>query len=151
MSGTGTARLGKDCKMYRNTGTYGTPVWSEILPVRDNTLPQADDEVDMSSRGGAGSKEIEPSLRDNSSEFEMVYDPADTNHAALQAAYIARTAIELLILDGNVATTGNQGLRATMKLSKFERKEELAGGVLVSVKVNPCKNANAAPLWFTAP
>lgn len=151
MASTGTARLGKDCNLYRNTASYATPTWSPILPVRDVTLPQADDEVDVTSRGSGGSKEIEPGLRDNSAEFDMVYDPGDTNFAAMQTAKNARTSLEFLILDGPVATAGSQGLRATCKITKMGRKEGLADAVMSDVKICPAKNVNAAPSWFTAP
>ncbi len=150
MSGTGAIVLGFNCHAYYNAGTYGSPTWTEILPIRDMTLPQTDDDVDASSREGEGSKEVEPGMRDNSIEFDMVYNQADAAFAALQAGYNARSAVEFLVLDGPNSTAGSQGLRATMKLNKFTRKEELTGAVMTEVKATPAKNANAAPAWYTA-
>ncbi|MEZ6097169.1 MAG: hypothetical protein R3C03_23590 [Pirellulaceae bacterium] len=31
-------RLGMDAKFYRNTGTYASPVWTEVSNVKDVTL-----------------------------------------------------------------------------------------------------------------
>ncbi len=30
--------LGFQCKLYRNTGTYGAPTWTEVTRIRDNKL-----------------------------------------------------------------------------------------------------------------
>jgi hypothetical protein len=68
----------------------------------------------------------------------------------MQAAYLARTTVELLCLDGPQTTTGSQGLRAVCKITKFTRKEELNGVVMTEVKASPAKNSDSAPVWYVA-
>lgn len=150
MGTTGAATVGFNCHAYYNAGSYSSPTWTEILPIKDLTLPQTDDDAESSSREGGGSKESEPGLRDNGVEYDMVYNQSDSAFAAHQTAYLARTTIELLVLDGLQSTSGSQGLRVTTKVSKFTRKEDLGGVVMTEVSAKPAKNANAAPAWYTA-
>jgi hypothetical protein len=150
MSGTGVIQLGYNCYAYYNAGSFGSPTWTVIDPIRDLTLPLEDEDVDASSRGSLGWKETEPGMADGSVEWDMLYGQTDTAFAALQAAYNGRTTIQLLILDGPQSTAGSQGLNAIMKINKFARKEELKGAVMTELKASPAKNASAAPSWYTA-
>ena len=47
-------KLGLHAKLYRNTGSGGTPAWNEIPNVRDVTLNLETGEADVSTRGNGG-------------------------------------------------------------------------------------------------
>lgn len=141
--------LAEDAKLYRNTGTYGSPTWTEIDNVKDLTLSLDKDEVDLTTRGSGGFKEFADGLIDASVEFQMVWDTSDANFTALQTAFFAKTAVEFLVLDGSSATAGNQGLRVTCMVKSFSRSETLGEALMVDVTIRPVKNANAAPAWYT--
>ena len=143
--------LSEDAKVYRNTGSYATPTWDELDNVKDLTLNLDKDEVDVTTRASNGFKEFADGLIDSSVEFSMVWDSGDAGFSAIQIAYFAKTAIEFLILDGDEATTGSQGLRATMMVKSFTRNENLGEALMVDVTVRPVKNADAAPAWYTVP
>ena len=49
-----TIKLGMEAKLYRNTGTYATPTWVEMLNVKDLTLNLEASEADVTTRGNAG-------------------------------------------------------------------------------------------------
>ncbi len=143
-----TAKLGLDAKLYRNTGTYAVPAWNEVTNAKDVTLNLEAGEVDASRRGSGGWRETLTALKDGSVEFELVYDNADTEFTALKDAFFNGTTVELAVMDGEIATTGTQGLRATMSVTNFSRNEPLEEVLTVSVTVKPAPAANP-PEWMT--
>jgi len=141
--------MGFAAKLYRNSGTYVAPTWVEIAEVKDNTLSLDADEVDVTTRAGAGFKQTEPGLIDAGLEFEINWDTEDANFTALRTAFSTREQIEMLALDGPVDTAGSQGLRFTGKVLSFNRNEPVEENLTVTVTIKPCIAANA-PAWYTA-
>ncbi len=142
-------KVGLSCKLYLNGGTYASPSWGEIDNAKDVTLNLEAGEADVSTRGGGGWREMLQALKDGSIEFELVYDGSDSNFASLQSAFFNGTAIDVVALDGDSATSGNQGLRMTAVVTGFTRNEPLEEGVTVSVVIKPTPNTDSAPEWFT--
>jgi hypothetical protein len=140
--------LGLNCKAYRNTGTYVTPVWDLVDNIKDLTLNLDKSETDITTRASSGWVERAGVLKDASVDFEMVWDPADTDFTALLASYTANTGVGMLFLDGLIATVGSQGLRATMEVFKFSRNEQLTEAVKASVTMKPQRATNP-PAWYT--
>jgi predicted secreted protein len=143
--------LSQNAKFYRNTGTYAVPVWDLVGNVKDLTLSLEKDETDVTTRSGGGWKEFVDGMKDATVEFGMLWDTGDADFDAFQGAFINNTAVEVLVLDGLVATSGSEGLRATMMVKSFTRNENLGEALMVDVSLRPVKNANAAPAWYTVP
>lgn len=142
------AKVGLDAKLYRNSGTYDIPTWNELVNAKDVTLNLEAGEADASRRGSGGWRETLMALKDGSVEFEMVYDSADAEFTALKDAFFGGTTVELAVMDGDIATAGTQGLRATMSVLNFSRNEPLEEALTVSVTVKPAPAANP-PEWMT--
>lgn len=142
-------RLGKDCKLYRNSGSYASPSWEEVDIARDVTLNLESGEADVTTRGSAGWRENVPVLRDASVDMQMVWDPGSDHFEAFRDAFLNGTGIECLVLDGDVATSGSQGLRATMMVSSFSRSEALEEASLVDVSIKPMRSDNPPEWWET--
>jgi len=53
-------------------------------------------------------------------------------------------------MDGDIATAGSQGLRATCMVTNFSRNEPLEEAVTVSVTVKPTYSVNP-PVWMVVP
>ena len=140
-------KLGMEGKLYYNAGTYATPDWKELKNVKDVTLNMEKGEADVTTRGNAGWRATVGTLKEGSLEFEMVWDTEDEGFAALQAAWFGDTPVEMAVMDGPVATSGSQGLRATMSVISFSRKEPLEEAMSVSVSVKPTY-AEHAPEWM---
>ncbi len=143
--------LGLEAKLYRNTGTYGIPVWEEIEDAQDVSLNLEAGEAEAKRRGGGGWAETIAALKGASIEFGLLYRSSNTDFTALRDAYLNRTAIDILVLDGDVATTGSQGLRAACHITNFSREEPLEEALTVSVTAKPTPNDDSPPAWFTAP
>ncbi len=142
--------LGMNCKLYRNTGTYGVPVWTLMGNAKDVSFSLEKGEADVTTRANNGWRATVGTLKDASIEFEMVWAPGDAGFTAIQSAFLGDTSIEFLVLDGPVATAGSQGLRALMQVMTFSRNEALEEAVTVSVSLKPTYSSNA-PAWFTVP
>lgn len=145
-----SVKLGLDAKLYRNTGTFGSPTWNEIKNVKDVTLNLEAGEADVTTRGNNGWRATVATLKDGSIEFEMVWDSADDDFASIRDAFLNKTSIELAVMDGDVAVAGSQGLRATCMITNFSRNEALEEAITVSVTAKPTYSANP-PSWLTVP
>ncbi len=107
-------------------------------------------EADVTTRGNAGWRATVATLKDGSIEFEMVWDSADTDFTAIRDAFLNKTAVELAVLDGDVVTTGSQGLRASFMVTSFSRNEPLEEAITVSVTMKPTYSDNP-PEWMAIP
>jgi hypothetical protein len=143
-----SVKLGLDAKMFRNTGTFATPVWNEIKNVRDVTLSLETGEADATTRGNNGWRATVATLKDGSVEFDMVWDSADDDFTAIRDAFLNKTALELAVMDGDIATSGSQGLRASFMITNFSRNEPLEEAITASVTVKPTYSAHP-PEWMT--
>jgi hypothetical protein len=145
-----SVKLGLDAKLFRNTGTHPAPVWNEIENVKDVTLNLEAGEADVTTRGNAGWRATVATLKDGSIEFEMVWDTEDDDFTAIRDAFLNHTAVEFAVMDGDIATTGSQGLRAACAITNFSRNEPLEEAITVSVTVKPTYSENP-PEWMTVP
>ncbi len=140
-------KLGLDAKLYRNTGDYATPTWVELTNVRDLTLSLEKGEADVTTRANNKWRATVGTLKEGSIEFEMVWDPQDAGFTVIRSAWFNDTSIEFAVMDGNIATAGSQGLRATMQVLSFSRSEPLEEAMTVSVTIKPTY-AEHAPEWM---
>jgi hypothetical protein len=138
--------LGLDAKLYRNSGTYVSPTWSEIPNVKDLSLTLEKSEADVSTRASAWSL-VKGALKSATIDFNMVYDPGDTNWAAFKAAYLGNTPVECAILDGGVAVDGTEGLRASCEVLKWSHTQNLEEALMTEISLKPTRAENA-PEWM---
>ena len=125
--------LGKDAKIYQGAAAAALSALTEMSNVKDVTLNLEAGDTDITTRANSGWRATAPTLRECSCEFEMVWNPADTGFAAIKAAFLAGTAIELAVLDQARETTGAQGPKGSFAITSFSRKEALEEAITVSV------------------
>lgn len=126
----------------RSSGNYASPTFSLIL-CGDVTLPDSMEELPASQKGSGGIAQFMTGERTVALEFGLLYQPTDTQHIALEASYAARTAEDILMLDGLLATVGSKGVRIQGLVSKYERGEPLNGLMTRDVRIVPTVDANA--------
>ena len=107
--------------------------WTELSILKDVTLNDEFEEVDVSTRAGAGRKATDVGLRDNSVDLEIDWVTTDAGFAALFTAYKTRAAIALAVMGGVIATAS--GVAGNWKVTKFTRNEPLGGQVTANVTV----------------
>jgi predicted secreted protein len=140
-------KLGMQCKIYRNTGTYGTPVWAEISNCKDVTLNLETGEADVTTRANNGWKATAATLKDGSIEFESLWNRDDEGFKALKRAYFQNEPIEVAVMDGAIDQPGVEGLRATVSVTNLSRSEPLEEAISASVTLKPTAAAHA-PFWY---
>lgn len=143
-------KLGLEMKAYRNTATYATPTWVEMDNVKDLTRNLDKATADMSRRASGGWRASRATLKDGNVSFQMVYDTADADFAALHDAWLNNTKINFAFADGPIATAGTQYWRAWMDVKTFSITENLEEGVMVNVELVVAVAASGeAPSWNT--
>lgn len=141
-------KVGLSCKLYRNTGTFGVPVWSEIDLARDVTLNLEAGEADASTRASVW-REMLQTLKDAGIEFELASDSEDAEFTAIKDAFFNNTTLDILALDGGSGVSGSQGLRMISVVTAFSRSEPLEETVTISVTIKPTPNSDSDPTWFS--
>jgi hypothetical protein len=139
--------LGFQCKAYRNSGTYGSPTWGEITAAKDIELVLEGDEVDVSTRAGGGFAAFMAGLISSEIELAIEADYSDGTVTALVTALLNRTVVEIALMDGGIAESGQAGFRASYSVMSMTRMEELSGTAHYKFKIKLGPSANP-PTWM---
>lgn len=128
--------VGLDNKLYKNTGTYGSPTWTEMTSVKDLSMPIEKNSSPATSRASAFEMMAEGLIKIGLN-FTMLRDADATGYGAIRAAAIARgTTFDMAIASGAIATTGTVYLRADFAIFGFTQKEDLEDPVTADVTAN---------------
>lgn len=129
---------GKDFKLYVNTDDPydSSPTWVEVVNVRDLTRNLEKALADASIRGSSFRLQV-GTLKDFSLEFQMVYDPEDTEYELMEDAFFEDTDLEFVILDGPIGTDGSKGIRFQGQVTNFTVNEALEDVGLTDVTLVP--------------
>ena len=141
------ARTGFAHKLYRNTGSFGSPAWSEVTSVGDLKIPLLDSEANVNTRA-TRFKQFLKGLIELKPNFTMPYDPtAASDYLAFEAAgQSASATLDLAFADGPIATTGTRWIRIPESLIFLgERDEPLEGAVMQPITAAPKANATNQP------
>ena len=141
--------VGLDMTLYRNTGSYASPVWVLVDNVDDLKRGCKLGEAELPVRKF---KELmtEPCLIAREYAWKMIRDELDTNYTGLRTAKDGRTLTEFAFANGPIATTGTTYWRQECKLFSWDDEEPTQGGVVTNVSAKPCRSSNAA-LFTIAP
>lgn len=121
--------LGRQSTLYINTGTYGSPTWTEITLIRDVTMTDSRDKIDATTRATAavGYKAQIYGLREFGWKFETCVPAAgETNNAynALEAARKSGGNVDILHVEGgSLSTDGLPATRAVCGVFGGEKSE----------------------------
>lgn len=139
-------------KLYRNTGSYGSPVWNEIPACKDIKYTYEDTQHEVTSKIGEGNKQFVATLRDLTVEFSMQYDPANDDYIALEDAAWNRTAIMFAVMDGPITTPGSRGIRITAGIFNFGNNAPMDGTLVVEgIQLKNHGDAANQPVRYTVP
>ncbi len=130
-------------KLYRNTGSIGTPTYSHITVCGELSIPLEWGTEDASVRGGGQVKREEPTLLSAPIEFECLDVITDSNIVALKSAFFANTAVILAVSSGAIADSGETIMTCDFKIVKAETKPAKAGLSMISFRAVPCYGTTA--------
>lgn len=97
---------GDDFKLYLNTGTYATPVWTLLKCFKDLAYDPAKADIVVEEHG-ASDGHLQ-GYGDPTFSFTLFDDAGDTNAQALVTAAEAGTLKELAVANGAIATSGTK-------------------------------------------
>jgi hypothetical protein len=137
---------GKDFKLYYNSDVPydDVPTWVEVTNVKDVTQNVEKALADASTRGSSFRQQV-GTLKDLSIDFQMVHDPSDAARTAFETAFYTDADVEILILDGPIATVNSAGIRFMSQVTKFTGNQGLEDVGLDDVTIVPSYSATDAP------
>lgn len=149
------ARVGKDAKLYYNSGTYSTPTWNLIPRVIDLSTSLGKNLATLAARDSAWEFKG-PALKTASLEIGYLHKPgADTIFDVFKDAYLNDTLVELLVLDQLVATSGAKGPRLHVIISGLDEDQPLEDGIKFSIRGEVAREDDDGtlrePTWHVVP
>lgn len=143
-----TKKIGLDCNLYYNSGTYGSPSWAAVDAVRESSLEIVKGEADATSRGGNGWREILGTLKDATLNVTFVKDSSDTNYVALETAFRNGTKIEIAVADGEDGS-GTNWFTAKWDIMSWNESQPLEDAITVEATFRPTPDADLSPTFGT--
>ena len=146
--------LGINAKCYRNTGSWGSPTWSEVTCISDFTLPVGWDTVEAPTRASrvkSGARTLvalNPTGKLKSSVDEENY--LAFWEALMAAPGSAEEELDLLILNGPHTTNGCRGYRGMFIVTKGDEDQGLGNALFNDIALMPSAFATASEPFSSA-
>lgn len=134
---------GIDCKVYINTGTYGTPVWAEWQCVRDTSLNLTYDEADATCRGSGGFRQSAVTLASLEVTGNAIKEKDDASFIAMETAARNKTIMDILVMDGVRTSADSDGWRLDAQIFGWNENQPYEDIVTVDFTIKPARSANA--------
>jgi hypothetical protein len=130
-------------RVYRNTGTYGSPTWTVQSYVHSVRPSMAWGMVEAGNR--ATRAELFMKARAALTiEVMMKADDADAGYQAFRVAAMSPTAVlDLLILDGLISVEGVSGWRGEFLANLTSAPQEIDGSIYDTFELRPTFTLNA--------
>lgn len=145
MAATSAPKTGINSGGYRNTGTYGSPTWSEMTLIRDVSPAMPWDMGDASSRA-TRAKLYTKTQCDIGYQVVMRADDADAAYQAMYDASVSPTAVvDLMLLDGDITTEGAMGVRAEFNVIFVSQTQGAGDVVYTTFELKPAPSNNGVP------
>lgn len=144
---------GRDCKGYYNSGTYASPVKTELKRISDVKLPESMTTGKFKMRGYEG---VVTSVGyvERSVTFKYQSKAAgltDSILAALRTAMRARTAVQFWFVDQAIATAGAAGVSGFFMVTKCDRDESDDDNPSYDVMLEPADHEETGTVVEVAP
>lgn len=131
MAASSAVKPGINAAVYRNSGSYASPTWTEVTLIRDVTINGPWNLADASIRATKAVLQAKTQIA-LTGQIVIRADDADAGYQALWDASCLSTSsglLDLLILDGDIATEGAMGFRAHWNIN-FSSQDQGAGNVV---------------------
>lgn len=144
--------VGLDLKLYRNTGTYGTPVWNEVTIAQDLNFKVTKERLEATLRGAAWTTNAAGALKAEL-PLTILCDQTIDDYDVLRDAAVTRaTTLDIAMANGAIATTGTRYMRMISAVFDWDKGEPVNGISTVSCTLAPAYNTSqAAPAYTTVP
>lgn len=150
-------KTGHRMKLYRNTGTVATPVWSLVAEVGDVSIPDLTRGLaELKRRANDFTKNLATLIQSIAIEFRLHHGLDATTFDAIRQNFFSGTAEEWLVANDAVATQGTEGLRCPVLVENFPWDQPLedVSGHDVRLAVAYMEDSGGTevdPSWHTTP
>lgn len=149
-----STNTGRDAYLYRNTGTVGTPVWTEVPEARDLSMPMTSEKIKQSDRSTIfalyDNGEIDLSI-----SGALSFRSQNANCTALRDLMLTKCAEQMALMSGPIADSGSEGILAGFKVFTNSHNFPLSDGMTVDIELAPCyyedptaPGVQIAPEWY---
>lgn len=147
--------VGKNMKLYRNTGTVATPTWTEVAEIGDVSIPDLSRGLaELKRRSNDFVKNLAALIQSIAVEFTLVHGLDATNFDAIRQAFFNGTAEEYAVMNGDISTSGNEGLRVPVLVENFpwdQPLEEVSGHEVRLAVAYMDDGGEVDPSWHSVP
>lgn len=119
--------LGAEAKLYRNTGTFGAPIWTPVVNASDLKVGEEAEDITITRKGAGRNKEHIGGGDDFPLDFTLrnvrktVVESGEV--LAFLAAKRSRSSMDLLALDGDIADAASVGWRGAYNILSAMRDD----------------------------
>lgn len=133
--------LGINAKLYRNTGNYATPAWSEVTLIADLTVNPSWEEADASARESVV-KQTAKTMLNVEVTGRLKKKPGDANYEAFMDGCLNFSALDLLILDGANNTNNSRGWRMDCQIFSITEDQGMSNALYEEIRILPSITSN---------
>jgi hypothetical protein len=151
MTATPGLNVGLNQKLYKNSGTFGSPVWVLVTIAEDVALGLSTSKAEIKARVAKWVMTL-PTFSVGPLTFNMIGDTSIAMYDTLKTAYMNQTLCDFAVADQAIANSGCEYFRAEMYLYKFEQSQKLEAAMDVACEADIAYSTNniATPPAFTA-
>lgn len=155
MSATFYPLTGQKMKAYRNSGTHAVPVWNEVGNIGDLSLPDLKRNIaELKRRASDFTKGLPSLFAMFAVEFRLHFGLGKTQYDAVRSRFFDGATEEWAIMNGAIATNGNQGLTGQFIVESFpwDQALESASGhdvrLCLGYKEDEVNGGELDPYWY---
>jgi len=127
-------------KLYRNSGSYGTPTFGELDAVADVDVTHEGNPIEVKLRRNGYVSNLF-GLKKLAVSFALATEPDNTHWAALQTNFNSKTVAEFfLFYKGDSSTSGSKAIRFPAYVTKFSNPQKLEDLDVNDVELSPSAN-----------
>lgn len=152
-----TATVGHSMKLYYNSATVASPTWVEIDEVGDVSIADlAVGLAELKRRANDFTKNLATLFQSFAVEFRLHHGLNSTVFDVLRAAFFNKTVTEFAVMNADIATSGNEGMRIPCLIEQFpwdQPLEEVSGHdvrLAIAYMEEPA-GTEIDPSWYTVP
>lgn len=133
--------VGLNCKFYRNSGgSFSSPTWNEVTPVKDVSVTMDLALADASSRSAMFRQYI-PTLSDLEVTVNKLFD-GGADDVALYGNYLNRTLEVYAVADNTITVTGTTYIKFEGYVTNFTETQALEDVSVVDYTFKPGYSTN---------
>ena len=133
------AKIGFKCKVYVNTGTYGSPTWAAVAAVNEWTWTIEANSADASDRYSFTDYMVKTGLKIS---FNGTVRVGGENAEKFLDELYTCDVLDVMVLDGTSATNGSKGIRCDVQVHGGTQSQNRGDALYHQITLIPTPSAN---------